>query len=89
MLRKVITVGQNLVGESLTFDAPGNRVWAATTQGALVTVRLLDQQIRQIGWGYRRPIAVIPMHDGLLVAVVERSGRTWLRVRTANRCQTE
>ena len=90
MLRKVITVGQNLVGESLTFDAPGNKVWAATTQGALVTVRLLDQQIRQIGWGYRRPIAVIPMHDGLLVAVVERSGRTWLARRdTASRSRAQ
>jgi hypothetical protein len=78
MLQQVITVGHDLVAESLAFEETGNTVWAATTNGALVTVRLLDQRIALIGSGYRRPIGVIPRHDGLTVAVVERNGRTWL-----------
>ena len=81
MLQRVITVGQELAAESLTFDEAGNTAWAATTSGALVTVRLLDQRVTLIGSGYRRPIGVIPGHDGLTVAVVERNGRTWLALR--------
>jgi hypothetical protein len=81
MLQRVITVGHDLVAESLTFDETGNMVWAATTNGALVTARLLDQRITLIGSGYRRPIGVIPGHDGLTVAVVEHNGRTWLALR--------
>lgn len=78
MLQRVITVGHDLVAESLAFDESGNMAWAATTNGALVTARLLDQRIELIGSGYRRPVGVIPGHDGLTVAVVERNGRTWL-----------
>src|SRR5690242_17590046 len=90
MLQRVITVGHNLVAESAAFDETGNMVWAATTNGALVTVRLLDQRIQVIGSGYRRPIGVIPGHDGLTIAVVERNGRTWLARRDqASRSQAQ
>ena len=78
MLQRVINVGRVLVAESLAFDEPGNMVWAASTNGALVTVRLLDQRIERVGAGYRRPIGIIPGHDGLTVAVVQRNGRTFL-----------
>lgn len=40
-------------------------------------VRFLDRRIELLGSGYRRPVAVIPGHDGLTVSIVERSGRVW------------
>jgi hypothetical protein len=78
MIQHVIAVGHSLVPESLAFDEPGNKVWAVTTNGAIVTVRLLDQQVRLLGFGYRRPIGLVPGHDGLTIAIAERSGRVWL-----------
>jgi hypothetical protein len=77
MLQSTVAVGHNLVPGSLSFDETGNTAWAATTNGSIVTVRLLDRRIELLGSGYRRPVAVIPGHDGLTVSVVERSGRVW------------
>ena len=78
MLQRTIPVGHALAPESLTFEEPGNAAWAATVEGALVTVRLLDGAVSQLGGGYRHPVGVVPMHDGLTVAIVERTGRIWL-----------
>ena len=78
MLQRVISTGHDLVPESLAFDEARNTVWAAATNGTLVTVRLLDRRIELAGLGYRRPIGVLPGHDGLTVSVVERTGRIWL-----------
>ena len=77
MLQRTIAVGHNLVPGSLSFDETRNTAWAATTNGGIVSVRLLDRRIELLGSGYRRPVAVIPGHDGLTVCVVERSGRVW------------
>src|SRR5687768_17371441 len=81
MLQRALTIGDNLIPGTLNFDEPGNAVWAATTNGRLVTVRLLDQRIKRVGAGYRRAVGVIPGHDGLTVAVVEANGRVWLASR--------
>lgn len=78
MIQQLIPVGHALVPGSLSFDEPGNKVWAATANGAIVTVRLLDGRVKLMGFGYRRPVGVVPCYDGLTVAVVERSGRVWL-----------
>lgn len=78
MLQHTIPVGHALAPESLTFEEPGNAAWAATVGGELVTVRLLDGAVSQLGGGYRHPVGVVPMHDGLTVAIVERTGRIWL-----------
>jgi hypothetical protein len=78
MLERVIATGVDLVPDSLHFDVPSNAVWASGSNGSVVTVRLLDQRVEQLGFGYRRPIAAVPGHDGLTVAVVERRGRVWL-----------
>ena len=42
MLQHTLPVGHALAHGSLTFDEPGNSAWAATVDGELVAVRLLD-----------------------------------------------
>ena len=82
MLQRVIPVGNDLVPESLSFDGPGNLVWAVTLSGEIVTVRLLDRRVELVGAGYQRPVAVIRNHDGLTLAVVEQDGSTLLAARS-------
>jgi hypothetical protein len=74
MLEQVIATGHTLVLGSLIFDPPDNCVWGVSTAGAVVTVRLLDERVSELGAGYHEPIAAIPLHDGLTLAVVERAG---------------
>lgn len=88
MLQRTIPIGQVVVAGSLTFEPAGNAAWAATASGAVVTVRLFDQRVEQIGSGYVDPVAALPMVDGLSVVVAEADGGLWLaRGDAANRSQ--
>lgn len=58
---------------NVMFDEPRNLVWCVA-QGTLQTVRLMDGLTSTYG-GYVDPIAVVPLGDGLSVAVVEADGR--------------
>lgn len=82
MLRRTIPTGHQVVPGSLAFEPAGNRCWAATAAGDLVTVRLLDAVVGVPGQGYLDPVAVLPQADGLTVAVVEADGTVLTALRT-------
>ncbi len=83
MLTQLIDTAHAIVPDSLIFDAPGNRVWAVSSSGSVITVRLLDERVSELGGGYLQPIAAIPMHDGLTIAVVEQDDGIWWTQREA------
>src|SRR5688572_11134414 len=63
------------------FDEPTNTVWYTTADGEVHTLRLMDRRSAMRGDGYTAPVAAVPMHDGLGVAVVERAGRVLVAAR--------
>lgn len=83
MLIRTISTGKALVPGSLTFDEAGNALWAATPGGAVVTVRLLDERVDELGSGYIDPVAALPLVDGLSLLVVEADGTLLLARRDA------
>lgn len=83
MLQRTIPTGQVLALNSLSFESAGNAVWAVTSAGDVVTVRLLDERVDVLGSGYLDPVAVVPLADGLRVAVAEATGALWLTRRDA------
>jgi hypothetical protein len=83
MLLTTVPTGHPMVPDSLSFESAGNSVWAVTTDGAVVTVRLLDQRVDVAGTGYVDPVAVVPLADGVRVAVVEGDGTVWVAQRSA------
>jgi hypothetical protein len=74
IFERLVPTGRDIAPDSLCFDVPGNALWAATTDGAIIAVRLLDGEVREVGAGYANPVAALPSADGLTVAVVERAG---------------
>ena len=58
----------------VVFDEPRNLIWYVGADADLHTVRLLDGAEAAFG-GYTDPLAVLPLGDGLSVAVVEVDGR--------------
>src|SRR5690349_14283464 len=63
---------------ALHFDEPGNTLWYPTAAGEVHTVRFSDRRTRLRGSGFTQPVAAVPLHDGLGVAVVEASGRVFV-----------
>jgi hypothetical protein len=74
MLRSTVPTGKTVVAGSLTFCPARNAVWAVTTSGELIALRLLDLQLTVLGSGYHDPVAVTPLADGLTLAVAETGG---------------
>lgn len=74
MLQHTIHTSQELVPDSLSFSEARNAIWAVTADGRLVAIRLFDKQLRQVGSGYVDPVGVVPLPDGLRLAVAEQGG---------------
>jgi M6 family metalloprotease-like protein len=74
MLQHTIHHGEDLVPDSLSFSAARNAVWAVTVDGRIVAVRLFDEHVGQVGSGYADPVGVVPLADGLRLAVAEAAG---------------
>src|SRR5262245_21497111 len=83
MLQRTIHTGLTLVPNSLDFSAARNAVWAVTTDGRVVAIRLFDEHVSQVGSGYIDPVAAVPLSDGLRVAVAEASGSVFIARRNA------
>jgi hypothetical protein len=62
------------VGPAMFRDAD-TAVFIATTDGAVLSCRLLDGAVRKHGSGHTAPIAALPAPDGLGIYVVEAAGR--------------
>jgi hypothetical protein len=65
------------VAASGGFDLARNSIWLAGTDGRCAAFRVYDRSIQVEGSGYTDPIAVVPLADGLQVAVVQRDGVVW------------
>ncbi len=87
MLQRTIPTGEALVPDSLDFSTARNAIWAATVDGRILVVRLFDEQVSVVGSGFVDPVGVVPLADGLRVAVAERGGSILLAGRdAADRC---
>lgn len=74
MYRRTISTGAALVPDSLRFVESRNSVYAATTDGRLVAIRLFDGKLVELGAGYVSPVAIVSLTDGLRLAVAEAGG---------------
>ena len=83
MYRRTISTNTALVPDSLRLVESRNSVYAATTDGRLIAIRLFDGALVELGAGYVSPVGVVPLTDGLRLAVAESEGAVLVVARDA------